>query len=226
MSRWFRVYDALLDDPKVQRLPGDLFKLWINLLCVASRHDGRLPASHSDLCFLLRYDENDLDEGLCELEDAGLLDLNGDHYEPHNWVGRQFKSDADPTATERKRRQRDREKGVTRDGHDNVTRTDTDTDTDTEKKEDALRASSSPPKYAFDRGVIKLTRKDYETWKKAFPFIHLDGQLEALAPWASEQKNWFHAIAGALKNANQKAMNDRMTVKAKRKAQGGIGLVE
>lgn len=26
MSRWFRYYDEALDDPKVQRLPGEMFK--------------------------------------------------------------------------------------------------------------------------------------------------------------------------------------------------------
>ena len=30
MSRWFRFYDAALDDPKVQRLPPAIFKLtWV-----------------------------------------------------------------------------------------------------------------------------------------------------------------------------------------------------
>ena len=42
-SRWYRMYDELLDNPKVQRLSGDEFKAWVNILCLASRHDGVVP---------------------------------------------------------------------------------------------------------------------------------------------------------------------------------------
>ena len=31
MTRWFRAYDDALNDPKVQRLPGELFKAWFKL---------------------------------------------------------------------------------------------------------------------------------------------------------------------------------------------------
>jgi hypothetical protein len=41
--KWLRLYSDVGSDPKVQRLPGDKFKAWINLLCVASQHDGILP---------------------------------------------------------------------------------------------------------------------------------------------------------------------------------------
>jgi len=34
---WFRFYNDALDNPKVQLLPSDLFKTWVNLLCIASR---------------------------------------------------------------------------------------------------------------------------------------------------------------------------------------------
>jgi hypothetical protein len=37
----------------VQRLPGEKFKAWVNLLCIASKHDGVLPPV-ADHAFLLR----------------------------------------------------------------------------------------------------------------------------------------------------------------------------
>jgi hypothetical protein len=43
-ARWFRFYDDALNDPKVQKLSGDLFKAWVNILCLASKHGGELPA--------------------------------------------------------------------------------------------------------------------------------------------------------------------------------------
>ena len=43
MTRWFRVYDDLVDDPKVQRLDPSLFKALINLWCLTSANGGVLP---------------------------------------------------------------------------------------------------------------------------------------------------------------------------------------
>ena len=61
MADWFRAYNEALDDPKVQRLPGELFKTWFNLLCVASRCGGSLPAL-GDLAFMLRLGEDEAGE--------------------------------------------------------------------------------------------------------------------------------------------------------------------
>lgn len=142
MSRWFRFYDDAVNDPKVQRLPGEKFKAWVNLLCLASKNGGVLP-SLSDISYVLRLSEDKISSLLNEFCEKGLLDpVEVDDapmsYEPHNWSGRQFKSDRDPTATDRKRRERDRKRDT-----ENVTRDVTDEShppeqiqiTDTEKKE-------------------------------------------------------------------------------------------
>lgn len=122
MSRWFRMYSDVLDDPKVQKLPLALFKTWVNLLCLASRHDGMLP-DIEDIAFSLRIDEATCADFINDLVERGLLDA-GDGVRPHNWDARQFKSDKDETAAERKRAQRLREKesDAMRDADDNVTR--------------------------------------------------------------------------------------------------------
>jgi len=115
MSRWFRLYSDLLEDPKAQRLPPALFKTWINLLCLTSKHDGELP-SVPDIAFALRMEEGPIIEALNELMARGLIE--GDEtLRPHNWDERQFKSDKDPTAADRqrKKRERDRSETVTRD---------------------------------------------------------------------------------------------------------------
>jgi hypothetical protein len=129
MSRWFRFYDGALDDPKVQSLPGDLFKMWVNLLCIASKHDGKLPVA--DLPFMLRTDERKVTAAVKELTARGLLDGSEGGPEPHNWSGRQHKSDV---SNERVKRHRERN----RNGECNVTsaatETPPDTDTDTEQK--------------------------------------------------------------------------------------------
>lgn len=102
MSRWFRFYDAALDDPKVQRLSGDLFKSWINLLCLASRNGGRLP-DLPDVSFAMRISEAEVQSVIGKLSVAGLMDATEDGWEPHNWAARQYKSDS---STERVREHR------------------------------------------------------------------------------------------------------------------------
>ena len=108
MTRWFRMYTDVLDDPKVQRLPGDLFKAWVNLLCLAGRNDGVLPPVE-DIAFALRMSQDVTVTVTTELVRRGLLD-DCDGFSPHNWAERQFKSDTPESAAERKRTQRAREK--------------------------------------------------------------------------------------------------------------------
>lgn len=128
MSRWFRMYDDVLDDPKVQRLPPDLFKAWVNLLCLASRNDGLLPGIE-DIAFALRMSQDVTRDIVVTLSQRGLLDEQ-DGLSPHNWQQRQFKSDTAESAKERKRKQRAREKEAPKaenvtechsDSHDEVT---------------------------------------------------------------------------------------------------------
>lgn len=110
-SRWFRFYDSALDDPKVQTLDGDTFKVWVNMLCLASRNDGRLPAIEH-IAFALRCDQTVAERYIERLSNAGLIDrhnggTNGYHYAPHGWKERQFKSD---TSTDRVKRYRQRKR--------------------------------------------------------------------------------------------------------------------
>jgi len=104
MTRWFRVYDEILDDPKVQLLTPELFKTWANLLAVASRNAGKLPPTQQ-LAFALRLAPQDMQSKLDELILAGLIDITTDGMEPHNWTKRQWKRD---DSTDRVRRHRNR----------------------------------------------------------------------------------------------------------------------
>ena len=93
--KWFRFYHEALDDPKVQMLPPELFKTWVNLLCIASRETlrGTLPET-SVLAFQLRISNEQVTEAVSDLIERGLLDEN-EHgeLEPHNWQERQPESD-------------------------------------------------------------------------------------------------------------------------------------
>ena len=134
MSRWFRFYDDAINDPKILKLSDKLFRFWVGILCLASKKNGMLPAN-DEIALLLRMKSNKVDALFKNLITAGLIDIDETGNRPHNWVGRQYKSDVtDPTAAERQRRYR---YGKKRNATVTVKRpdTDTDTDTDTEKKE-------------------------------------------------------------------------------------------
>lgn len=105
-KHWWRAYDEAVDDPKLQRLSGELFKAWFNILCVCSRSGGILKADAPDIAFALRVSESAATAWVSDLCEAGLLDAVPDGYVPHNWNGRQY------TSTERTRKHRRKRKGT------------------------------------------------------------------------------------------------------------------
>lgn len=104
MSRWFRLYDDAINDPKVLRLPEAARWQWVAMLCVASKHDGTLPQL-TDIALLLRMPTRRAAAMLARLREAGLVDETDAGLVPHNWEGRQYKSDS---STERVRKHRAR----------------------------------------------------------------------------------------------------------------------
>jgi hypothetical protein len=155
MSRWFRLYDDLLDDPKVQCLPAPLFRSWVNVLCVASKNGGRLPQT-TQLAFLLRIKESDACLLLASLMQAGLIEKDCDGYFPHNWNARQWKSDDSKERVARLRKRR-----RSGDGNDGVTVTVTPPDNteDTDIINQSVISSAERPRAARypDDGAINYT---------------------------------------------------------------------
>ena len=132
---WLRLYTDILHDPKVQRLPDNRFKGWVNILCLAKENDGLLP-SIEDIAFQLRISEAETESLVEELVSRGLLDLTqGGLLAPHNWDGRQFKTDV---STERVKRCREQKRNVSETPPETESRDRA--DTDTEQKEEASRA--------------------------------------------------------------------------------------
>lgn len=116
MSRWWRAYDEALDDPKLQRLSADLFRCWFNLLCLTSKNGGTLPQL-ADISFALRIPEARMKKIMNELRLGGLIDETADGtLHPHNWNGRQYKSDV---STERVKQFRKRKRNVSSNGDGN-----------------------------------------------------------------------------------------------------------
>ena len=170
--RWIRLYTELLNDPKVQMLPPDVFKAYINLLCIAGQNDknGEIPADQMSLAFMLRLPENELDRVIVMLINQKLIDKTENGMAIHGWKSRQYESDTDPTRFERVKRFREKQdkndnQKVKRVSHafrnGNETRIDTDTDTDTDTETENINNTYTPTVPDADAPVVEtLTPTD------------------------------------------------------------------
>ncbi|MGX9392547.1 hypothetical protein ACWX0K_20435 [Nitrobacteraceae bacterium UC4446_H13] len=119
MTRWFRLYDDVINDPKLLKLPEALRWAWVALLCIASKNGGKLPAT-DDVALMLRVPEAKAAEYITKLVKAKLFEHQDGVFVPHNWEGRQFKSDS---SNERVKKHRDTKRNVTSKQDCNVTST-------------------------------------------------------------------------------------------------------
>jgi hypothetical protein len=152
MMKWFRFYNEVLDDPKVQKLHPALFKHWVNLLCLASEMGdaGDLP-NEDAIAFRLRVRTTEVRKILDQLVAAGLLDVCGNGAESrrlsaHNWQGRQRSSDNSSSRVARHRAAN--EENVTLQAPLPKRTVDTDSDTDTDSEREGAKAPNvaSPKK--------------------------------------------------------------------------------
>ena len=103
-----KLWDNILDNPKVQRLQPTLFKAWVNMLAVATRRGlpgGELPPTE-DLAFLLRVNPRATHEWLIALSRAGLIDEKDGRYFLHDfdiWNSAKDKTGSDRQAAWRAR---------------------------------------------------------------------------------------------------------------------------
>lgn len=191
---WFKFHSDALNNPKVQRLPAELFRAWVNLMCVTSRCDGRVT-SHGDAQFMLRLSESDYWETVKALGEEGLVTLSDDGVIVANWDERQFtkKTSAERTRAYRERKRKQVEEAAklaaaqgadgdaTGDGHSDVTVTPSDTDTDTDSSADAEQTAPS--------GKPKPVRHEYpDAFERIWPlFDNRTNKARALAEWRKFQ---------------------------------------
>ena len=162
------MYDELLDDPKVQRLPAEDFRGWVNLLCLASRNGGKLPPL-ADIAFALRETQDAVSTLVERLRSGGLIErrsggADGAFDAPYRWAERQYKSD---TSTDRVKRFRERSRNA------DETPPETDTEADTEEEKPLAIAS-------VKKGDPRGTRLP-ESWEPK-PFTGKTAEMVAAWP--------------------------------------------
>lgn len=216
MSRWFRLDDDVVNDPKVQSLPAELFRAWINMLCLASKHNGALPPA-ADIAFTIRSSTAKTERLLVDLTARGLIDNADGILTPHNWNGRQHKSDV---STTRVKRFRERTNGVSetppkrkmkRDETVSETAPDTEQNrAETEKKKDAPRGAPAVTDEAdyFRRGKAVLGDNSGGLLKNLLKARGSIPLARAVVEQASLKENAREYVAAATRGAERDHRDD------------------
>jgi hypothetical protein len=82
--KWFKIETDILTHPKINSLtPSDL-KMWLFMLALAAKNDGRLPDAEGIAKALSRRLDHVL-KALLSLSKSGLIESYEDGFTPHNW---------------------------------------------------------------------------------------------------------------------------------------------
>jgi hypothetical protein len=220
--KWYRFYNETRHDPKVQRLPAELFRTWVNLLCLASENGGTIPGTPEDLAYELRMSVSKALRCIEELKAAGLLDSDPNLH-PHNWGKRQYQSDNVAT---RVKRYRERHSN----GECNVTETPPDTDSEQIQSRTEVEALARPTEEPANGKSKRGTRLSPD-WRPCEANYKLGAELGFSGPEVDaevpEFKDYWIPLPGnrALKLDWDATFNNRLRDIAKRRKRetGGIG---
>jgi hypothetical protein len=105
---WIKLYDEMLDDPKMGMLSDSAYRRCIELFLLAGRQqcrDGALPLV-TEICWMLRVTSNQLQQDIEELTAAGILEVKDDQIIVKNFAKRQRAL----TPAEKQKRYRDRKR--------------------------------------------------------------------------------------------------------------------
>lgn len=223
---WFRFHAEALDDPKVQTLSTEVFKFWVNMLCLACKHNGKLPSIEA-MVFSLRATLDETERAFHTLVNAGLIDEHknqfGLSFTPHNWSKRQYKSD---TSTERVKRYRNTPRNR------KVTPSESDTEQKQIKERMALSGKPKPPVFSlnglqesfeyFWQSYPKKTGKGAaeKAWRKIKPSAELAEMMNQKIAIQNQSSQWSENdgkfIPSPSKWLNEKRWEDEPMVSEKR----------
>ncbi|PKN83358.1 MAG: hypothetical protein CVU46_17210 [Chloroflexi bacterium HGW-Chloroflexi-8] len=153
---WIKLYNEIIDDPKMGSLPDRLWRRTIELFLLASKlmdhTSGDLPNT-KQLAWLLRVNEDDLEMDLLQIESVGIIQKTTTGWFVVNFSKRQ----ASTSDAERKRHQRERDQRKQYYGNDSVTtqsqlvtqKQNTETETETEVEEGSSASNFSEDKTQF-----------------------------------------------------------------------------
>lgn len=212
MSRnpWFRFYNRVLNDHKVQSLHGPLFKAWVNCMCIASDNEalrGSLPDIKA-VAYALRVTVAKAEATVVELVAARLFEWRDGICYAHDWDEWQFNSDTSRERTAKWRAKRHGD-GIS-DGICDVTVTgQIRSDTDVDKNREEKIVPASPKRGPTEAPKIFEVSEDMREWANTHGFTnqqiefqtaamldHFRGNGKRKHDWPATWRNW-------LRNSNK-----------------------
>jgi hypothetical protein len=197
---WFRLHTCTLNDPKVQRLPGETFKGWINLLCLAKENNGTLP-DRATVAFALRMTEKQAAQLVETLTENGLIDQSETGLCPHNWGQRQYISDV---STDRVKRYRKR--------HETVSSAVSETPPETEQRQSRAEqkevgAKAPSRAHQIPKDWVPTENHFSQADKLGFGARQVADMAEDMRIWAgangSVKKDWDLTFSGWMRRQNK-----------------------
>ena len=165
MMEWLRLYNEIIDDPKIAKMSDHQYRCFTYLLCIANTQDERgiIPLDIAEISWRIRMSAEDVQDTMSKLIELNIITNINDSYIFINWSKRQFNSD---DINSRVKRSREKGRNVTGNVTCNVR--DTDTDTDTEKiqiqrksitQKSKERKKPLPPDFEISDAVKKWAAK-------------------------------------------------------------------
>lgn len=175
--QWFRIYNEILDDPKIAKMDGDTFRCFVYLLAVVSEQEseGILEMSVEDAAWRMRISPEILSEAILYMVNNKIIRKDKNKIIIINWGKRQFASD---DVSKRVKRYRQKQGNVTGNVTSNVIDTDTDTDTDTEKNKDVFVLPEWIPEKTW--GEYLKTRKKKKAAETKYALDLVISELEKI----------------------------------------------
>jgi hypothetical protein len=195
---WFRFYSEFANDAKVQMMPEHMQRRLVMLFCLRNSNalrNGQDTVTDTEVAFMLRVNDDEIAQTKALFIERGFINSA---WELANWDKRQFRSDADPTRSERQKRYRERNSNALRNGQVTVLDTDTDTDTDTEKSKSKSLVAPKPRPSKRPPADFAITA-EMLAWASANGILDLHRQTEsfkdhefatAKTDWQATWRNW------------------------------------
>lgn len=188
---WLRLYDDVLDDPKILMLSDRAHRMLINLWCLAKRNGGTITGDLKPLSLSLRQPQGRVADTLQALLSAGLIDRIEGGYEPHNWKGRQFQSDS---STDRVDRFRQRRRNGKSNGDETLHATAPESETEQIQSREGARGRA-PPSRSQPTSGEEMEKILFAKWdrEKAAP----DDKIRSISSSSEADESGVHPAAAS-----------------------------
>jgi hypothetical protein len=212
--QWFRLHNKLLNDPTVQGLSSDQFKVYINLLCYASSIDrGGYVGTLDETAFALRETIEHVTSCFNAFQGVGLIVTNetdDETFQIPQWKKKQYESDSSTERVKKHREKVKRSKTVT------VTPSDTEADTDTEQKQKESKTKRFTPPSQKDVANYFFERQSPAAVGEADKFIDFYTSKNwmvgknKMKDWKASVRNWMRKDETDQRTNSKESTGDRV----------------